>query len=77
MLAYLSSIIMKHALKSSRKLKKKFEKCVLTDRKLLLQFARAAIIEALRRNPETCNFVLYNISNIILLLLLTDLDIFR
>jgi hypothetical protein len=38
-------------------------KSVLTDSKLLLQFALASVIEALRRNPETCNSVLYNISN--------------
>jgi hypothetical protein len=38
-------------------------KSVLTDSKLLLQFALASVIEALRRNPELCNFVLYNISN--------------
>jgi hypothetical protein len=38
-------------------------KSVLTDSKLLLQLALASVIEALRRNPETCNSVLYNISN--------------
>jgi hypothetical protein len=38
-------------------------KSVLTDSKLLLQFALASVIEALRRNPEICNSVLYNISN--------------
>jgi hypothetical protein len=51
-------------------------KSVLTDSKLLLQFALASVIEALRRNPETCNSVLYNISNNTLLLLM-DLTIFR
>jgi hypothetical protein len=51
-------------------------KSVLTDSKLLLQFALASVIEALRRKPETCNSVLYNISNNTLLLLM-DLTIFR
>jgi hypothetical protein len=51
-------------------------KSVLTDSKLLLQLALASVIEALRRNPETCNSVLYNISNNTLLLLM-DLTIFR
>jgi hypothetical protein len=38
-------------------------KDVLTNSKLLLQFAIASVIESLRRNPELCNFVLKDISN--------------
>jgi hypothetical protein len=38
-------------------------KDVLTNGKLLLQFATFSVIESLRTNPELCNFVLYNISN--------------
>ena len=37
-------------------------KSVLTNSKLLLQLATASVIESLRRNPELCNFVLYNTS---------------
>jgi chromosome segregation ATPase len=33
-------------------------KTVLTNSKILLNFATASIIESLRRNPELCNFVL-------------------
>jgi hypothetical protein len=33
-------------------------KSVLTNGKLLLQFATASVFESLRRNPELCNFVL-------------------
>ena len=36
---------------------------VLTNGKLLLQFAIASAIESLRRNPELCNFIIYDISN--------------
>src|ERR687890_1459702 len=36
-------------------------KSVLTNDKLLLQFAIGSVIESLRRNPELCNFVLYNL----------------
>ena len=35
-------------------------KSILTNCKLLLQFALASIIESLRRNTELCNFVLYS-----------------
>ena len=35
---------------------------VLTNSKLLLQFALASLIESLRSNPELCKFVLYNTS---------------
>jgi hypothetical protein len=35
---------------------------VLNDSKLLLKVATLSIIEALRSNPELCNFVLYNTS---------------
>ena len=38
-------------------------KSVLTNDKLLLQFAIGSVIESLRRNPELCNFVLNDISN--------------
>jgi predicted transcriptional regulator len=38
-------------------------KNVLTNGKLLLNFATASVIETLRRNPELCNFVLNDISN--------------
>jgi hypothetical protein len=37
-------------------------KSVLTDSKLLLKFAALSVIEALRTNPELCNFVLHNTS---------------
>jgi septal ring factor EnvC (AmiA/AmiB activator) len=37
-------------------------KSVLTDDKLLLKFATLSVIEALRINPQLCNFVLYNTS---------------
>jgi hypothetical protein len=33
-------------------------KDVLTNSKLLLQFATLSVIESLRRNPELCNFIL-------------------
>jgi hypothetical protein len=36
---------------------------VLTNGKLLLQFATASVIESLRRNSELCNFVLNDSSN--------------
>jgi hypothetical protein len=35
-------------------------KSVLTDSKLLLQFALASVIESLRRNPELYNFISYS-----------------
>jgi hypothetical protein len=35
---------------------------VLNDSKSLLKVATLSVIEALRRNPELCNFVLYNTS---------------
>jgi transposase len=38
-------------------------KSVLINGKILLRFATASVIESLRRNPELCNFVLYDISN--------------
>ena len=38
-------------------------KSVLTNSKLLLQFALASLIESLRTNPEEYNFVIYNIPN--------------
>jgi hypothetical protein len=38
-------------------------KSVLTNSKLLLNFATASVIESLRRNPELYNFVLSDISN--------------
>jgi hypothetical protein len=38
-------------------------KDVLTNGKLLLQFATASVIESLRRNPELCNFVLNDVPN--------------
>jgi hypothetical protein len=38
-------------------------KSVLTNTKILLNFATASVIESLRRNPELCNFVLNDISN--------------
>jgi hypothetical protein len=38
-------------------------KSVLTNSKLLLNFATASVIESLRRNPELCNFVLNDISD--------------
>jgi hypothetical protein len=38
-------------------------KNVLTNGKLLLQFATASVIESLRRNPELCNFVLNDVPN--------------
>jgi transposase len=38
-------------------------KSVLTNSKILLNFATASVIESLRRNPELCNFVLNDISN--------------
>jgi hypothetical protein len=38
-------------------------KSVLTNGKLLLNFATASVFESLRINPELCNFVLNNISN--------------
>jgi hypothetical protein len=38
-------------------------KSVLTNGKLLLEFATLSIIESLRENPELCNFILYDISN--------------
>ena len=37
-------------------------KSVLTDSKLLLKIAALSVIEALRTNPELCNFVLHNTS---------------
>jgi hypothetical protein len=58
LLAYLRVIMKKIKQEAEEKVKS-----VLTDSKLLLQFALASVIEALRRNPETCNSVLYNISN--------------
>ena len=39
-------------------------KSVLTNSKLLLQFANASVIESLRINPELCNFMMYDNSNI-------------
>ncbi len=36
---------------------------ILTNGKLLLQFATASVIESLKRNPELCNFASYSISN--------------
>ena len=36
---------------------------VLNDSKLLLKVATLSIIEALRRNPELCNFIMYHNSN--------------
>jgi hypothetical protein len=38
-------------------------KSVLTNGKLLLKFAAASVIESLRGNPRSCNFVLNDISN--------------
>ena len=38
-------------------------KDVLTNGKLILNFATASVIQSLRRNPELCNFVLNDISN--------------
>jgi hypothetical protein len=38
-------------------------KSVLTNGKLLLQFAAASVIESLRMNPELYRFVSYSISN--------------
>ena len=38
-------------------------KDVLTNGKLLLNFANASVIESLRSNPELYNFVSYSISN--------------
>ena len=38
-------------------------KSVLSDRKLLLQFALASVIESLRSNPELYNFVIHDNSN--------------
>jgi hypothetical protein len=38
-------------------------KSVLTDSKLLLQFATFSVIESLRSNPELCNFMMYYNSN--------------
>jgi hypothetical protein len=38
-------------------------KSVLTNSKLLLNFATASVIESLKRNPELYNFVLNDISN--------------
>ena len=38
-------------------------KSVLTNGKLLLEFATLWIIESLRENPELCNFVIYYNSN--------------
>jgi transposase len=38
-------------------------KTVLTDGTLLLKFATLSVIESLRRNPELCNFVIYDNSN--------------
>jgi hypothetical protein len=37
-------------------------KSILTDSKLILKLATLSVIEALRINPELCNFVLYNTS---------------
>jgi hypothetical protein len=34
-------------------------KSVLTNGKLLLQFALASVIESLRSNSELCNFIMY------------------
>jgi hypothetical protein len=52
---------MKNILKSSRQWKKKLEvRSVLTDGKVLLQFALASIIEAIRRNPDKYNGLLLN-----------------
>ena len=36
---------------------------VLTDVKVILQFVLASVIEAIRRNPELYNFVIYDNSN--------------
>jgi hypothetical protein len=38
-------------------------KSILSNGKVLLQFASLSVIESLRRNPELCNFVLNGISN--------------
>jgi hypothetical protein len=38
-------------------------KTILTNSKILLNFATASVFESLRINPELCNFVLNNISN--------------
>jgi uncharacterized protein YerC len=38
-------------------------KTILTNSKILLNFATASVIESLRRNTELCNFVLNDISN--------------
>ena len=38
-------------------------KSVLTNGKLLLNFATASVFESLRINPELCNLVLSDISN--------------
>jgi DNA-binding CsgD family transcriptional regulator len=38
-------------------------KSILTNSKILLEFASFSVIESLRSNPELCNFVLYNNSN--------------
>jgi hypothetical protein len=38
-------------------------KSLLTNSKILLNFATASVFESLRINPELCNLVLNNISN--------------
>jgi hypothetical protein len=38
-------------------------KSVLTNSKLLLQFASFSVIASLRMNPELCNFMMYDNSN--------------